>query len=559
MLTELTVRNLALIDSLTITFGPGANLMTGETGAGKSILVGALGLLTGRRGGAELVRTGAEEAEVAGLFHLADPEALAPFMAEQGLKPTDELLLRRVVTLSGRGRAYIDGTPASVTQLARLGEELLSISGQHEQQTLLKPGRLLDYLDRFGGHGELLAEMAAAWSSLDRASGALAALEESLRQDGEKRDLYEFQLDEIQKLGLKPGEDEALLAEKNAARHSGRLAETLAAVVAGLGGEPGNIVEKLGKIRRGLETAASLEPRLAEPLATAENSWHQLADLAAELEVFSRNIKARPERLEWVEERLNALAKIKRKFGLSLEELIDRGRRLRETLDRLDGAGLDLARLGREKEAALALALEAAERLSLARRQAGDRLGAGLVAALRPLGFPKMNMEVAWEAPGDKARRLGPAGFDRVDFLFSPNPGEGRASLGRIASGGELSRVLLALKILERRPGDQMLVFDEIDAGLGGVAAEAVAGRLSELAGRRQLVVITHLPRVAALAGRHFRVAKGPGEDPARTTTAITALSPEQRVEELARMLGGAAPSPEATALAERLLEHQVA
>jgi DNA repair protein RecN (Recombination protein N) len=554
LLTELTVRNLALIETLNITFGPGANLMTGETGAGKSILVDALSLLTGRRGGAELVRAGAEEAEVAGLFHLADPEAFAPVLIEQGLEPTDELLLRRVVTMSGRGRAYIGGAPAPVAQLARLGEELLSISGQHEQQSLIKPGRLMDYLDRFGGHGELLAEMSDAWAGLTRAAGELSALEAGLREDGDKRELYEFQLGEINKLKLKPGEDAALLAEKNAARHHGRLAESLAVAVAALGSEPGNVVEKLGRVRRGLETAAGLDERLAEALAAAESCSHQLADLATELENFSRNLNVQPERLEWVEERLNDLAKIKRKYGLSLEDIIGRGRRLAEILDRLEGAGLDLARLAREKEAALARALEAAERLSRARREAAHRLVTRLTAALRPLGFPKMTMEVELEVPEDKAGRLGPTGFDRVDFLFSPNPGEGRAPLGRIASGGELSRVLLALKTVENRPGDQMLVFDEIDAGLGGAAAEAVAGSLAELAGRRQLVIITHLPRVAALAGRHFRVIKGQAEDQGRTMTAIIPLEPGERVEELARMLGGANPSPEAAALAGQLL-----
>jgi DNA repair protein RecN (Recombination protein N) len=554
VLTELTVRNLALIESLTITFGPGANLMTGETGAGKSILVGALGLLTGRRGGAELVRAGAEEAEVAGLFHLADPEPFAPLLREQGLPPADELLLRRVVTVSGRGRAYVGGSPVSVAQLARLGEELLSISGQHEQQSLIKPGRLLDYLDRFGGHGDLLAEMAAAWAGLTRAAGELAALEESLSEDAAKRDLYEFQLEEIKKLELKPGEDETLLAEKNAARHSGRLTESLSGAALLLGGEPGNVVEKLGRVRRGLSTAAGLDPRLAEALAAADNCYHQLADLAAELENFSRKLEVQPERLEWVEERLNDLARIKRKYGLSLEDLMGRSRRLAEILDRLDRAGLDRARLTREKEAALALALSAADRLSQARRMAAGRLVSVLTAALRPLGFPKMTMEVELDIPDDKAGRLGPTGFDRVDFLFSPNPGEGRAPLGRIASGGELSRVLLALKTVEDRPGDQMLVFDEIDAGLGGAAAEAVAGSLAELAGRRQLVLSTHLPRVAALAGRHFRVPKGPAEDQDRTTTDIIPLKPRERVEELARMLGGAKPAPEAEALAGRLL-----
>ncbi|UQZ88122.1 DNA repair protein RecN [Deltaproteobacteria bacterium Smac51] len=562
MLSELNVKNLALIDALSISFGPGANIMTGETGAGKSILVGALGLLMGRRASADLVRAGADEARITALFNLESPALFSSLLEPMGVDISEEIVLSRVISAAGKTRAHVNGTPVTQSQLGALGEALLSISGQHDQQTLLKPASQLEYLDRFGQHPQLLADMRAAWQALAKTVEALRKLEEGLKDTEEKRDLYEFQLSEINKVKPKANEDDELLEEKARAKNSLKLSECLDSAMTHLGNEPGNVVEKLGLVKRSLERAAEIDARLAEAFATAEDCYHQLADLMVEMSRLSRDEGEDPDRIDWVDDRLNSLAKLKRKYGPALSDVIERGQRLTETLEQLDGAGLDLARLRRERDAALTTALNAADKLSKARRKAGGKLAAKLTESLRPLGFPKIEMKVEVASPSDESpdddqaeiKRLTGRGFDQVNFLFSPNPGEGMKPLAKIASGGELSRVMLALKTVQDRPSDQLLVFDEIDTGLGGATAEAVAAKIAALAGRQQVIVITHLPQMAALAGQHFVVAKEADDKAGRTTTTITPLSENARVTELSRMLGGAAPSREAVALAEQLL-----
>lgn len=560
MLAELKVKNLALIDSLDISFEAGANVMTGETGAGKSILVGALGLLMGRKAAGDLVRAGAEEAEVSAVFELDRPDDFASVFQALGLELDSQVILRRLISPSGRSRCYVNGSPFPLNQLALIGEELLSVSGQHDQQSLLKPASQLEYLDRFSHSKNSLEKMRQAWHDLGGAKDALKVLEGRLKEAEEKRDLYEFQRDEIKKLNLSPGEDDELLAEKNRARNSGRLLDALGTAAEMLGGEPGNAVEKLGRTKRLLETAAGLDPWFEDGLALVEDCYHQLADLAVRLENKGRELDADPDRLEWVEERLNTLAKIKRKYNLSLPDIIAHGRRISQILDELDGAGLDLARLRRQRDEARAKALAAAYGLHEERVLGAGKLARMLVSSLRPLGFPKIEIDIAVDAPppgsapDEAEKRLGPGGFDRVDFLFSPNPGEGMKPLARIASGGELSRVMLALKTVADRPGDQLLVFDEIDSGLGGITAEAVASKMGELSFRQQVIVITHLPQMAALRGRHFVVTKEADAKAGRTTTSIITLDDGRRVDELARMLGGSCPSPEAVALARQML-----
>ena len=531
--------------------------MTGETGAGKSILVGALGLLMGRRATADLVRAGAEEAQVTALFNLEDPGLCRSHLEAAGVETGgEEILLRRVVTSTGRSRCYVNGQPVTQHQLAELGEALLSISGQHDQQSLLKPASQLDFLDRFGGHEELLAAMRKAWRDLGQAGEALKALEDKLKEAEEKRDLYEFQRDEIAKVAPALGEDDDLLDEKNRAKNSEKLLEALSTASELLGGEPGNAVEKLGRVKRNLERVAEIDSRFEEKVAVITDCYHQLADLSVSLEVMGREVDADPERLEWVDERLNTLAKLKRKYNLSLADIIGHGRHLTEILDQLDGAGLELAELRRKKAAAAQKAFDAAKLLHQAREKNGKKLAAGLTDSLRPLGFPKIEMRVEVEAPadGEAESRLSASGYDRIAFLFSPNPGEGMKPLAKIASGGELSRVMLALKTVREHPSDQLLVFDEIDTGLGGATAEAVAAKIAGLSTRQQVVVITHLPQMAALPGQHFVVAKEADETLGRTVTSITPLSAKERAGELARMLGGAAPSREAQALARQML-----
>ncbi len=556
MLAELNVKNLALIDSLQITFGPGANILTGETGAGKSILVGALNLLRGQKVNADFLRAGADEAWVAALFYLDRPQDFTPIFTSLAIEATDEILLKRVLTATGRTRAYLNGSPISQGQLAMLGEALLSISGQHDQQTLLKSSNQLDYLDRFLSHPEVLTEMREAWQTYAHATQSLKVLTDRLKDVSEKKDLYQFQLEEIQKVRPQKDEDDALLAEKNSSKNSGRLLENLATAAEILGSEPGNIVEKLGKVRRQLELAAALDPNFNAPWEEVDSAYHSLADLAAGLEAQSRNLEVDPGRLDWLEERLNTLAKLKRKYQLSLNDIIARENELRQLLDELDSSALDLARLTRRRQEALSQALDKAHTLHLARQEAGERLATDLTANLKPLGFPKIEIKVALEAPESDpelgASKLGPQGYDSATFLFSPNPGEGLKPLAKIASGGELSRLMLALKTVQNRPSDQLLVFDEIDSGLGGITAEAVAAKVAALACEQQIVVITHLPTMAALAGQHYLVRKESAQD--RTITTIIALSASERTAELARMLGGAAPTPEAIALAKQLL-----
>ncbi|MDR1922572.1 MAG: DNA repair protein RecN [Candidatus Adiutrix sp.] len=561
MLAELSVKNLALIDELVIGFGAGANIMSGETGAGKSILAGALDILAGRRVSADFIRAGAEEAVVEALFVLDEPELLRPVFDGLGLKIKEELILRRLVSASGRGKAYVNGALVTRNQLGDLGGELLNISGQHDQQMLLKPACQLDYLDRFGRHGEMLGTMRRAWQEMSQAESALKTLADGLKEAVEKKDLFEFQRHEIEKAAPRANEDDELLAEKNSARNSAKLTEALEASAAALGGEPGNIVEKLSLVRRNLERGVAFDPNLEEALALAENCFHQLADLSVELDRRSRETGADSDRLEWIEERLNTLAKIKRKYGPTLAEVIERGRNLAAALDQLDNAELDLSRLRRQFSAACEAAAAAADQLHQARLKAGAKLADMLTKSLRPLGFPKIEMQIKVEAAAreDESACPGPRGWDAVEFLFCPNPGEGIKPLAKIASGGELSRVMLALKTVEGGAGDQLLVFDEIDSGLGGATAEAVAAKMGELALRQQVIVITHLPQMAALAGRHFLAAKTADQATGRTVTTITRLTPEERVKELARMLGGSNPSREAYILAEQLLAQNAA
>ena len=563
MLIELTVKNLALIDSLALELGEGANVLTGETGAGKSILVGALGLLTGKRGTPDLVRAGAAEAEVTALFCLEQAADLAPSFEVLGLEASEEVLLRRVLSATGRSRAYVNGHPVPQAHLGILGEELLAISGQHDQQSLLKPQNQLKYLDRFGHLQNLLVDMNVAWVGLSKAAANLSQLEAGLKEASEKRDLYEFQLEEINKIAPLPGEDDGLLAEKNKFQNGGRLLECLSAAVSMLGSEAGSVVEKLGKVKKHLDKAAALDPTLAEELSMVDDTYHQLSDLAANLEIKSRDLDVDTDHIDWIDERLNTLAKLKRKYNMSLADLLARGAFLKQTLDQLDGAGLDLSKLRREHQVARSVALEAAQKLHQARQEAAIELSKTLAMALKPLGFPRLDMEVrvsGGEADGgldEQASRLSGSGFDRVEFLFSPNPGEGLKPLAKIASGGELSRVMLAMMTLLERSGDQLMVFDEIDSGLGGATAEAVATTMAELAGRQQIIVITHLPQMAALPGRHFVVSKSTADGDTRTVTSITPISESQRIIELGRMLGGANPSPEAVALASRMLTHE--
>jgi DNA repair protein RecN (Recombination protein N) len=557
MLAELHVRNLALIESLSLTFGPGANILTGETGAGKSILAGALGLLRGGKASADMLRAGAPELTVEALFSLSGPEAFAGLFASQGLSPSDEVIVRRTVFQGGRSRAWLNGSLLTAAQLSQWGEELLALSGQHDQQSLLKPARQLDFLDAFGGHGDLLKAMAGLHAAREALRQRLAGVDGEIKALEERRDFHEFQLGEIRRVNPRPGEDEELLALKARAKEGARLTALLEEAVGHLYGD-GGILARLERLAGILGKASALEGGegpLSRALEAARECSSAMGDAASGVKAAGRDVGKATEGLEEADERLSALSRLKRKYGPGLDDVLARFEELKGEKGRLESLGLDRQSLSKKLREAERAAGAGALELHRARLKAAADLSRELTATLGSLGFPKVELKIGLEAPeeSEMGEACGPKGADQAVFLFCPNPGEGFKPLSRIASGGELSRVMLALKTSQEPHSDQSLVFDEIDSGLSGDTAGKVAARMAELATRQQVFVITHQPLMAAIPGRHFLAEKSP-DGGGRTRTEISELSPEQRLLEVARMLDGSSPSPQALALSRRLL-----
>ncbi|MDR0355668.1 MAG: DNA repair protein RecN, partial [Deltaproteobacteria bacterium] len=529
MLAELKVTNLALIRSLTLSFSPGANILTGETGAGKSILAGAISLLRGAKASGDLVRAGETEARVEALFHLERPDGLAPLLNGLGLESADELVVQRIVAANGRSKVRVNGVMVTLAQLAALGEELLAVSGQHDQQSLVKEARQLDFLDDFGQNQRQLAEMNEAFRARQDLEEAIASLNDEIGQGDERRELLEYQLQEIDKAAPRPGEDQELMEVKAAAKSSGRLSKLLGEASELMNGQRGEgLAHRLDRLVNLLQRASGADERLAPMAESALECSGLMAELNDSLTKLGRNLGPGPEELEDLDERLSLLAKLKRKYGPSLEEVIEKAAANRAVLARLESASFELNKLSKELDKAVKAADKAALTLREARRTASRALAENLVATLKVLGFPKLTMEIEitplekdGQSPGQAA---GPKGADSACFLFCPNPGEGLKPLSRIASGGELSRMMMALKIAQEPRSDQSLVFDEIDSGLSGATAEAVASKMAELSNNQQILVITHLPQMASLPGRHFLAAKSPDESGDRTETQISEL-----------------------------------
>ncbi|MDR3154685.1 MAG: DNA repair protein RecN [Deltaproteobacteria bacterium] len=553
MLSELQVRNLALIETLSLSFGPGANILTGETGAGKSILAGALSLLRGGKASADMIRAGASELTVEALFTLSRPEAFEGLFASQGISAADEIILRRTVLPNGRSRAWLNGSLLTAAQLSAWGEELLALSGQHDQQSLVKSARQLDFLDDFGGHGELLKEMAGLCRARETARQRLSGVEEEIKALEDCRDFHEFQLGEIRKVNPQPGEDDELLARKARAKESARLSALLSEAMAHLYGDEG-ILSRLDRLTGLLEKSQASEGALSAALEAAREGYASLGDAARDVKAAFKGLGKAEAGLEEADARLSALSRLKRKYGPALDDVLARREALQGEKGRLESLGLDRLTWAKKVKEAEKAAGTGALKLREARLKAAAELSRELAATLAALGFPKVELKIELEsAPPEKAgEAAGPKGADQAAFLFCPNPGEGLRPLSRIASGGELSRVMLALKTAQEPHSDQSLLFDEIDSGLSGDTAGKVAAKMAELSARQQVFVITHQPLMAAIPGKHFLAEKSP--DGGRTLTVVSELAPDQRLLEVARMLDGSAPSPQALALSKRLL-----
>ena len=561
MLTCLRVKDFAIIDALEIELEPGLNVVTGETGAGKSILVDALELVLGGRGRPEVVRTGEALAEVEALIEIQGDAAVRARVEAAGIELTDELVIRRVIKSSGRTRGYVNGRLATATQLAELAAGLADISSQHEHHTLVDPSRHLDYLDAFGQLDTMRTSVAKAYGELREAADARAALDQRARDRGEREDLLRYQISEIDALAPTPGEDEALASERERLRHAERLATAAGRAEDAISAQDGAVCEVLARVAGEVEEAARVDAQLEPLVAQIEGARAQLEDAARELGSYARRVTLDPDRLAEVEERLDAIRKLVRKYGGSIDAVLAHRERAATELDEMDRHEERLLELDRAHAAALARAREEARQLSERRHAIAKKLGNAISKELASLGMgdAKVRVDVAriegrdGELAVDGAR-LSPTGIDRVEFLIAPNRGEEARPLRKIASGGELSRSMLAIKrvLAGLRPAG-LYVFDEVDAGVGGAVAEVIGRKLRDVARHHQVLCITHLPQIAVFADAHFKVAKE--VERGRTKSTVRRLGHDERLEEIARMLGGLEITKATRAAAAEMLQ----
>ncbi|WP_449040766.1 DNA repair protein RecN [Paracoccus sp. (in: a-proteobacteria)] len=549
MLRTLDIRDMLLIERLSLDFAPGLNVLTGETGAGKSILLDCLGFVLGWRGRAELVRAGAAQGEVTAVFDLPADHPARAVLADAGIEAGDELILRRVNAADGRKTGWVNDRRVSGEVLRALSDALVELHGQHDDRGLLNPRGHRQLLDAFGGLD--LAPVRAAWNRRRQAAAALAEAEAALEAARKEEDFLRHAVAELEKLDPQPGEEETLDIARRGMQAAERVRGDVARALQMLAGEPsqpgaeGLIVEAA----RWLEGAADKSAEgLDEPLAALSRASIELGEATRAIEDALAAMEFDPATLEATEERLFALRALARKHDVLPDDLATLAGELSERLSALDAGEARLGDLQRAVADADAAYAAAADALGAARRAAAKRLDAAMAAELAPL---KMERAVFQTRISDG--EPGPEGRDMVSFTVATNPGAPAGPLDRIASGGELSRFLLALKVCLARGGEPLvMIFDEIDRGVGGATADAVGRRLARLAEGAQVLVVTHSPQVAALGQQHFRVTKSMADG--MTTSRVTALDADERVEELARMLAGEEITPAARAAGEALL-----
>ncbi|MGN0867836.1 MAG: DNA repair protein RecN [Oligosphaeraceae bacterium] len=554
MLESLYIRNLVLVPQLHLEFGAGLLAVTGETGAGKSLVLGALRLLSGGRAAASLIRRGAESCEVSGFFHFG-PEhpALAAWLDQRlealSLPPREEgrLLLRRVITPSG-SRAFVNGAPVTAALLKEFGEALIDIHGPNESHSLLAPARQLHLLDIFCTDTSLLEEVRREWSAWVSLKKELQALREDALPP-EEQELLSHQLQEIQEAALSPGEEEALLARHRVASNGARLQALAGMLSQGLSQGENSLVDLLAPWIRHAEELARLDSERGEGfLQRLDTLSQELNDLGVELGDYGASLELDQEALQEMEQRIDCIQKLKRRYGPTLQDVLDRARRLQERLRRASTRGEELARLTDALQDAERRHGEACQRLHLRRLQGAEELSQAITRQLQHLGFQKALFQASL-SPATP----GPEGADSLEFLFAPNQGEPMAPLRQAASSGEVARVMLAIKTVLSQVDDlPVLLFDEIDANIGGRTAATVAQELHALGKEHQVFSITHLPVIAAAADRQYLVEKCLEEE--RTITRVRLLSSQERVEELTRMLGAEPEDAAAKAHAQELL-----
>jgi DNA repair protein RecN (Recombination protein N) len=553
MLTHLQIRDFAIIDAIELELRPGLTVLTGETGAGKSILVDALQLIAGGRAGAEVVRHGAERAEISAIFELAKaPRELRRWLDEQSITAADELSIRRVIGADGRSRAYLNGQSVAVQQLREAGSILIDIHGQHEFQSLTRSAAQRELLDAYGRLEPLTSQVGIAHRVWLELVNRTVELEGKARDRDARLELLRYQVNELAALHLKDGEVASLSEERARLANRGRLAEAAQTALHQLyEGEDGSAHASVSRALQALRGLADVDPKLGTVLPLIEEATIQIKEAARELEHYCDSLEVDTARQDEVERRLAAIEELARKHRIGAAELPARAAQLASELESVERAELDLAVLRKELAAALDTYRTQAQQLSARRATAGRALAKDITARMQTLGMAGGRFQV--DVTQNEATEPAQHGLDHMEFRVTANPGQPLRALAKVASGGELSRLSLAVQVSSAARETRCMVFDEVDSGIGGAVAEIVGRELRSLGEKGQVLCVTHLPQVASQGHHHLRVAKL--TDGRTTRTSLTELAEADRIEELARMLGGIEVTSKAREHAREMLK----
>ncbi len=539
MLNELSIKNFAIIDELHVCFGEGLNVISGETGAGKSIIIGAVSLLLGDRATSDMIRTQADSASVEAIFDIAGNKPLQDKIAAMGFSTGDELLVRRVISHAGKNKAFINGQMATLVNLTAVSELLINICGQHEHQVILNVENHIDILDEFGGCLPVRAQYAEIYNQYQQIRTQIEKLKDLSQSREEKADLFKFQLKEIQDINPQPAEDTALADEKKVLVNFQKLSGWATNAYDLLYGEKDSIMVKLKEVQNQVKEIKKIDSNLQISDVDMESSFITLQETVLQLRDYSKNLFFDSERLVAIDERLELLNRLKRKHGGSLESVFRRKQEIEEYLKTVFSVDEELEKLTKEEEKVQQNLRQNALKLSQIRGQAAKKLQNAVDKEIHALNMPHAFFYVNFKKDADDAAEFfGPKGSDEVEFYLTANKGEESRPLNKIASGGELSRIILALKnVLSRTGSVSSIIFDEVDNGIGGAVAEIVGRKLKEVSANHQIVCITHLPQIACFGDKHMYVSKKIVKD--RTVTSLEELDSEQKIEEISRMLGG--------------------
>ncbi|MGA2316315.1 MAG: DNA repair protein RecN [Thermodesulfobacteriota bacterium] len=555
MLLELRIKNFAIIDELNLFFSKGFNILTGETGTGKSIILNAVHLLLGDRATEEWIRSSEEEASVDALFDISGNLEIKERIKEKaphlrGAGEEDSLLIRRVISRSSRGKVLINGNLATLGVLSEVGEGLLSIYGQHEHQSLQRVETHIDILDDFGGLLGLREEFQKQHQEFVSLSEEVGRIHAEKERRAKERELMAFQSKEIETSGIQIGEEESLKEERTILTHAKKLMDFAQVSEETLYSEEGSAIERIQKILNQGREMATIDPSLSQPLKALESTLIQLEEIALALRDYSRRVEVNPIRLDEIENRLEEIDRLKRKYGSTAEEVLSFKHRIDEELESFTSDEEKLSQLEGRLKPLRQTVIDLGTRLSEERKKVALELKKSVEKELNSLGMKKTIFEIHIDP-----LPLSLKGVDRVEFLISPNVGEEVKPLAKIASGGELSRIMLAMKrILAKVGGRQVLIFDEVDSGIGGAMAEVVGKKLRELSRHHQVICVTHLPQIACFADQHHSVRKE--VKAGRTITLVDRLDKESIVDEIARMLGGVKVTEKTRAHAKEMIEN---